>query len=106
MVNSWGNYTLKKQLIIVFGILATVSLILIGISCIIFIVVIGNNTQNSLYTSFQKNAQGSISDIMTSGAQLFDMKLAQLTYNFPNVMAFNAEDSFRSDYPFGYIPSH
>jgi hypothetical protein len=103
---SWHKYGLRKQLLIVFSLFTVTSLIAIGISCIIFIVVTGNQVHDNLYSGFLNNSQNVISDIMTNGAQLYDMKLAQLTRNFPNIMAFDAEDSFRTDYPFGYIPSY
>jgi len=106
MLRNWAGYTLKKQLLILFGLLSTISLTLIGVMCIIYIAVAGNQIYTVLFNGFLNNSQSSISTIMTNGAQLFDMKLAQLTYNFPNQMVTNAEDSFRSDYPFGNIQSY
>lgn len=105
-MTSWSNYTLKKQLLILFSSLTATSLGFIGIMFIVYVAVTGTSIQNSLGQGFLQNSQNSIADIITSGAQLFDMRLSQLTCNFPDTMATVAEDSFRIDYPYGNIPSY
>jgi hypothetical protein len=44
--------------------------------------------------------------IVSDGANFFDEKLAKLTSNFPYLMSTSFEDSYRTDYPFGYIKSY
>ena len=105
-MGAWVTYSLKKQLLIVFSTFTIVSMVAVGLACIIFIAVTGNNVHDNLYNGFLNTSQVSIAAIITNGAQLFDMKLSQLTRNFPNVMATNAEDSFRTDYPFSQLASH
>jgi hypothetical protein len=106
MCNNWGSYPLKKQLLIFFGTLTSFALICIGVTNIAYVGIVGNNAQTDLRDGFLAMAETDMKDIITNGANLFDRKLSQLTNNFPNVMAFSAEDSFRADNPFGDIRSH
>jgi hypothetical protein len=103
---SWKDYTLRKQLLITFSTMTAISLLTLGTACLIFVGVLSNIIYNDLYQAFLNNSQTSTSNIITNGAKLFDIKLSQITNNFPNLMTFNAEDSFRADYPFDNIQSH
>lgn len=102
----WSEYSLKRQLLTIFTLFASISLFCVGISCIIFIVVVGNSVENKLHDGFLETSKNDMIRIATHGSQLFDKKLDKLTSNFPNVMAISGEDSFRNDNIYGFIPSH
>lgn len=74
-----------------------VSFIIVGIACIVFVVVEGQKINNDLQDGFLNSAKNDMLTIVNKGTKLFDLKLEKLTSNFINTMAFNAEESFRSE---------
>ena len=104
--SDWSKYTLRKQLLLRFGGIVSTALLLAGVICIIFINVTGSNIKTSMRSGFLSNAETDVKNIILDAANLFDKKLERLTNNFPNVMTFTTEDTFRSDNPFGFIPSY
>lgn len=97
---NWSRYSLRRQLLAIFGSLAAVTLIAGGLMCIIFIQVLSNNLRTTLQTNFLASAQADVTQLLTNGAQLFDKKLERWTNSFPKVMATVAEDTYRVDFPF------
>lgn len=104
--NKWETYSIKRQLFTIFMLFAGISLFIMGASCITFIVVSGDLIKTELHNNFLKSATNDMIKIVTAGSKLFDKKLNGLTSNLPLLMKNNAEDSFRTDFPFGIIPSH
>jgi len=83
--DDWSSYSLKKQLLIIFGTLSIISIVSVGISCIVFIKITGNNVQTDLYNSFLDLAESDMRTILNDGASQFDKKLDQVTNNFPMI---------------------
>jgi len=81
-------------------------LLTIGISCLIFVSVSSVLIKSNLHDHYLELSLNDMSQIIQTGAKMFDSKINQLTSNVPNIMGRNAEDSFRYDYPFGYINSY
>lgn len=97
---NWSKYSLRRQLLTIFGGLAAAGLILGGLICIVFIQVMSRNLQTTLQTNFLNSAQSDVTQLLANGAQLFDKKLERLANSFPKVMVTMAEDTYRLDYPY------
>lgn len=106
MFSDWSNHTLKYQLNTIFLNITFWSLIVIGLSCIIFQQLFSQNMNSNIKYGFQDLSENSMVSIVKDGANFFDKKLERLTSNFPNLMTTSFEDSYRTDYPFGYIKSY
>lgn len=106
MCNNWHKYTLRRQLLTAFGSITFSSLFLSGLICILFVVIFGETVKSQLMNDFLDRAKNDMVEIISSGGNSFDTKLSKATNNFPLPMAVTAEDSFRNDYPFGFIQSH
>lgn len=106
MSTKWSDHTLKYQLNTIFLNITFWSLIVIGISCVIFQYIYGVSTHDKIANNFEDFSKNDMIAIVSDGANFFDEKLAKLTSNFPNLMKTSFEDSYRTDYPFGYIKSY
>jgi len=106
MCIKWSDRTIRFQLLIIFGSIAAVLLFVAGLSNSIFVKVTGEIAKNDLQDGFLNNAQSDMINILKNGANLLDTKFSQLVSNFPGPMTVKFEDSFRSDYPYGHIPSY
>jgi hypothetical protein len=104
--NQWSTYSLKTQLQTIFFVFAFASLIIVGISCVIFQYMSGDSTHNDVYDGFKKISENDMVMIMTDGSKLFDEKLGKLACNFPNFMAMGTSDLYRTDNPYGYVKSY
>jgi len=97
---------MRKQLLLRIGTLVTVALLVAGITCIAGINILGNNVLSMTRNGFLANAENDVKNIIFDASNLFDKKLERLTNNFPGVMTFFTEETFRNDYSFGYRPSY
>jgi hypothetical protein len=104
--SNWSKHTLKRQLNTIFLNVTISSLIIVGLSCVLFQYMAGTSTHNEVYTGFETLSKNDMISIVSDGAKFFDEKLSKLTSNFPNLMSNSIEDSYRTDYPFGYIKSY
>lgn len=106
MCGSWQTYSLRKQLLISFGSLTTVSLALIIITTVVFLNVTTSHMKTLITDDLLSQSKDNIHGIVTDSSNLFDKRLDKAARNNLDVFAFAAEDIFRSDYPFGQIQSY
>lgn len=106
MFSNWSDRTLKYQLNTIFLNVTFWSLVVVGLSCVIFQYMYSQTTNSEIYVGFQDMSKNDMISIVSDGAKFFDEKLTKLTSNFPNLMTTSFEDAYRTDYPFGYIKSY
>ncbi len=105
-IKNWKNYSLKKQLLIIFSSLSLTTLILTSLTAILFVIISVVQVKNQLYSRLLLQSVNNLKKISLEGTKNFDKKLSNYANNFLNVLAFSTNDCFRKDYPFGYIPSY
>lgn len=105
-MKNWSEYSLKKQLLLIFGSLSFFTLMIISISAILFIVISVVLVKNQLYQGLLLQSTNNLKKISSDGALIFDKKLGKYADNFLGVLANSADDCFRNDYPFNNIKSY
>ena len=102
----WISLTLLTKLLILFGTATGVLLFVTGVSSGVYDEITGKLVHDDLNSGFMNLAESDMLNILINSANLFDTKFRQLVANFPGPMTTSFEDSFRPDYPFGYIKSY
>uniref|UniRef100_A0A6C0E9K1 HAMP domain-containing protein n=1 Tax=viral metagenome TaxID=1070528 RepID=A0A6C0E9K1_9ZZZZ len=103
--SNWSNRALKYQLLVLFSIISLCTIIICGLGFIGYVAGNGENVKTNIKDGFLANAENDAQHIVVSGTQLIEQRLKKLSSSFTNVMAVSAEDAFRTDYVYGYIPS-
>lgn len=102
----WSSLTLRSKLLILFGTASGVLLVVTGVSSGVYDEITGKLVHDDLNSGFMNLAESDMLNILINSANLFDTKFKQLIANFPGPMTTSFEDSFRPDFPFGYIQSY
>jgi hypothetical protein len=106
MFDNWEHYTLRKQTLIVFGTLTFFALFVPDLVSVTYISVVSSNIKNDAHDILLAQATNNIKSITQDGADLIDRMFSTYANNYVNMVAFATPDCFRTDYPFGYIPSY
>ena len=106
IINKWNEYSLKKQLLILFGAISFGSLIIMSITGILYVIIAIIKIKDELYNNLLAQSTNNLKKISKESAMKFDLLLLKYANNFLNVLANTANDCFREDYPFGHINSY
>ncbi|KAJ3099774.1 hypothetical protein HDU97_002752 [Phlyctochytrium planicorne] len=104
--SKWSQFTLKKQLLIVFSLCVLISLTVAELLSISFLLLVSNNistTSTSILTSqLSDNLAGSV---VTTAANFFERELDRIVDAGLTVISNSLSDSLRIDYSTGPEPS-
>ena len=104
--NNWINYTIKKQLLIIFSSLSLLSLGMVSVMAILYVGMTVVRIKSLLYDNLLAQSVENLKQISYGSGINFDKKLLGYSKNFLNVIAYSSNDCFRKDYPFDYIKSY
>jgi len=106
MFENWGNYTLRKQLLIVFAGLTFGSLVLIQLIASISIVSIVGTIKITSNEILEQQIVNNTDISITESSDLFDKTLSRAVEGFVLPYTIGTEDTYRSDYSMGFTESY
>jgi len=100
------KYTLSKQLLWSLSLTTIGALLIIVASCAIYVGILITDVKTDSTNDSINQALTDMKNIAKDGVSIFDINIEKAGQNYINILTNSAEDVYRSDYPFDYLPSY